>query len=178
MEIHTPDTVSALIAASETDDEIGTVLRLHLRTEELLIGFLEAKRQGEVAQFVKEPRDFSMKLALSVAFGLPISIAAVAQQLNSIRNKLAHGNAIVIDKGDIGELSRRVNKLAELEPGFVQIERRYIELPLKHPGQQLAYGKHGNRVDFVLSFFAFYAVALRWLESGRSIGGAKAGPAA
>ncbi|MET3395806.1 hypothetical protein ABIC33_006483 [Variovorax sp. 1140] len=56
-----------LIAAAETDDEIGAVLRTHLLTEQFLSWFIESKATGDLAKFVKVPRDFKAKLNLAVA---------------------------------------------------------------------------------------------------------------
>ncbi|WP_154587906.1 hypothetical protein [Burkholderia pseudomallei] len=79
-----------MILAAETDDDIGCILRLHLQIEQLLDFYLGVTRKGEIAEFVRQPRDFSGKLSIAVALGLPIVFARVAKQVNAIRNRLAH----------------------------------------------------------------------------------------
>lgn len=70
---------NAIIAAAETDDEIGTVLRSHLIVEQFVKYFLKRKRVGEIKTYTIEPSTFAGKLSLSVAFGLPIPLARIAR---------------------------------------------------------------------------------------------------
>lgn len=89
-EFHKPE---LLIAAAETEDEVGTVLRIHLAIEQILVWFIKHKLTSELAPYVKEPREFGNKLSLAAAFGLPLAFVRVMHQVNSIRNKLAHGTS-------------------------------------------------------------------------------------
>lgn len=47
-----------IIAAAETDDELGTVLRLHLAVEQILVFYIKEKSHGEISKYAKLPRDF------------------------------------------------------------------------------------------------------------------------
>ena len=125
------DQTKAIILAAETEDELGTVLRLHLALEHLLNFYLKQKRKGEVASFVREPREFGAKLSLAVAFGFPVIIARVYRQVNIIRNKLAHEPGESIGSSDVQELARKVNGLSEIDSGFIGVERRFVELAQK-----------------------------------------------
>ena len=163
LEINDLEKFQTIIAAAETDDELGSVLRLHLAVEQLLTFYIKEKSHGEISKYAKLPRDFGGKLSLAAAFGLPLPIARAIYQINVIRNKLAHKPDTSIQSGDIKELSRAVNSLSEIDKNFTPVEKRYIELVVKRPGEQLAFGSEGNRIDFVIAGFAFYAAAMQWL---------------
>jgi|AntRauTorckE6833_2_1112554.scaffolds.fasta_scaffold01085_4 hypothetical protein len=153
----------SLILAAETDDELGTVLRLHLALEHLLDFYLKQKRLGEVASFVREPREFGAKLSLAVAFGFPVIIARVYRQVNIIRNKLAHEPGESIGSGDVQELARKVNGLSEIDPSFTSVERKYVELAKKMPGEKLGFGSSGARIDVLIAIVAAYSFSVQWL---------------
>lgn len=122
-----------LIAAAETEDEMGCVLRFHLMLERLLTFYLQVKCKGEVGKYAKPPRDFGQKLGLAAAFGLRLPIAAVIYQVNAMRNKLAHGGKAVIDQGDIKQLCRLVNCMTEIEAEFQPVEQRFITIHKANP---------------------------------------------
>ncbi|MFM0557514.1 hypothetical protein P0D69_42220 [Paraburkholderia sediminicola] len=50
---------AVFIAAAETEDELGCVLRLHLLVERLLNSYVDAKLRGPLTDFVAEPRTFA-----------------------------------------------------------------------------------------------------------------------
>ncbi|MNP32999.1 hypothetical protein D3C76_1262110 [compost metagenome] len=100
---------------------------------------------------------------MAAAFGLPLPIVRTIYQLNIIRNKLAHNPDTSIQSGDIKELSRVVNSLSEIDNNFVSVEKCYIELAVRYPGERLSFGAQGNRVDFVIAGVIFYASAMQWL---------------
>ncbi|WP_337921845.1 hypothetical protein [Vibrio cholerae] len=157
-------TISSIVLAAETEDELGTVLRIHWVLEELLDVFLSSKTKGGIAKIVKIPRDFGMKLSLSTAFGLPLSLALVIHQFNVIRNKLAHAKSECINTGDLKQLVRLIENIDSTDAEFTPIKNRYIEFPTKRPEQKLAFGEHGNRVDFVITFFVFYCFLEKWFR--------------
>jgi len=152
-----------IIAAAETDDELGSVLRLHLAVEQLLVFYIHEKSHGEISKYAKPPRDFGGKLSLATAFGLPIPIARVIYQINIMRNKLAHNPETSIQDGDLKELSRAVNSLSKIDETFTPVDKRYIELPVKRPGERLSFGAGDNRIDFVIAGLSFYTTATQWL---------------
>lgn len=154
------------LRAAETDDELGTVLRLHL----LLEAYLEVARDvllaPDVRKFTPTPRNFADKLGYVAVAGLPVVLAAVAHQVNTMRNKLAHRDEKGIDAGDMKQLARLVNQLRPLSHSpadWKPIEKGYLELPKKHPGQRWLFGGGSLRADFVMCFGKFWAVAMRWL---------------
>ena len=157
-EFNKPD---LLIAAAETEDEVGTVLRIHLAIEQVLVWFINHRLTKELAPYVKEPREFGNKLSIAAVFGLPLPFVRVIHQINVIRNKFAHGSSeLAVDQ--VQELTRQVDKLFEIDSSFVAVSRRFLELPVKRPGERMAFGAHGQRVDFLIAAMAFYGVAMKW----------------
>lgn len=153
----------AIILAMETEDELGTILRLHLVLEKLLVFYLNQKRKDEVATFVHEPRDFGGKLSLAVAFGFPLVMARIYRQVNNIRNKLAHEATGELKSGDVQELARKVNDLNQLDPHFAKLERMYVEFVQKRPNEKLSFGSSGPRIDALIAIIATYEFSVRWL---------------
>lgn len=152
-----------LIAAAETEDEIGCVLRIHLMIEQFLTVYVREKRQPELKAFVSSPREFGQKLSYSTAFGLPLPIAAVAHQINNIRNKMAHNMDQSFNDGDIQQLARLVNQMSAIDTSFTPVEKRTISIPVKRPGETLTYTTESNRIKFLISSLSFWATAVRWL---------------
>jgi len=100
---------------------------------------------------------------MAAAFGIPMQIAAVIHQVNNMRNKLAHGHSPRLDKGDVKQLARLVNLMSAIDPEFTPLEKRYIELPVKRPGERITFGKEGPRIDFLMACTAFWGTALNAL---------------
>jgi uncharacterized protein YutE (UPF0331/DUF86 family) len=153
-----------IILAAESEDEVGTVLRSHLAAEQFLVDYLDQVRVGEIAKYVREPREFAGKLGLAAAFGLPLALVRILHQINGIRNKLAH-RASSLDPSDVEELARQVDKLSELSPTFGTVRRRYIELPVKRPGQKIVFGSGEHRLDFMIAALASHGFMRLWLEA-------------
>lgn len=152
-----------LEAAAETEDEIGCVLRIHLLVEQLLNFYIDQKRVAEIKPFIKEPREFNQKLALATAFGMPTQFAAVAHQINNIRNKSAHRMSATLGDGDVQQLARLVNKMIEIQPEFNQVEKTTIQISRVRPDEVFVYDDSGNRIKFLISSLCFWRVALGWL---------------
>lgn len=153
-----------LIAAAETEDEVGTVLRIHLIVEQVLVWYIGQRRTAEIVPYVKVPREFGGKLSLSAAFGLPLPLVRVIHQINVIRNKLAHGRAN-LGADQVQELARQVEKLVELDQSFSPLKNRYIELPVKRPGERIVFGSGETRLDFLIAATAFYSTAIMWVAA-------------
>ncbi|AEF99017.1 hypothetical protein [Methylomonas methanica] len=162
------DKPDLLIAAAETEDEVGTVLRIHLAVEQVLVWYINHKKATELKPYVKEPREFGNKLSLAAAFGLPVAFVRVIHQINNIRNKLAHGDS-ELSADQVQELARQVDKLVEIDNSFVPLSKRYIELPVKRPGERMVFGVSGTRLDFLIATMAFYGVAMNWAATQVSI---------
>ncbi|MDH0092778.1 hypothetical protein N7373_15100 [Achromobacter mucicolens] len=154
------------LRAAETDDELGTVLRLHLLLETYLEVARDALLQPEVKRFVGEPRNFGDKLGYAAVAGLPVPLAAVMHHVGKMRNKLAHRDESGIDAGDIKQLARLVNQLQPLTSNpdvWKPIEQGFLELPKKFPGKRWTFGGGDLRADFVMCFGKLWSVAMAWL---------------
>lgn len=161
--------VNIIIAAAETEDELGCVLRFHLMLESLLSFYLDEKCQGELGKYAKPPRDFGQKLGMAAAFGIPMQVAAVIYQVNNMRNKLAHGHSPRLDKGDVQQLARLVNLMSAIDPEFTPLEDRYIKLPVKRPGKRITFGTEELQIDFVMACIAFWGTALNALTQDAAL---------
>lgn len=91
------DSVSnAIIASSDSTDDLGVVLRLHLVTESFLEAFIcSAIRKEDL--FENDPKDgrafklnYFKKLEFASRFGLPQPTFKALDKLNQLRNNLAH----------------------------------------------------------------------------------------
>lgn len=157
---------NVFLRAAETDDELGTVLRLHLLIETYLEVVRDVLVPQEVKQFAPEPSTVGGKLAQAAVAGLPVPLAAVMQQIGKMRNKLAHRDESGIDAGDMKQLARLVNLLQPLAPNSEEwkpIEKGYLELPQKYPGKRWLFGGGDLRADFVMCFGKLWYVAMAWL---------------
>ncbi|MNU43064.1 hypothetical protein D3C71_318400 [compost metagenome] len=154
------------LRAAETDDELGTVLRLHLLVETFLETARDVLLQPELKRFAPEPRNFADKLGYAAVSGLPIPLAEVMHHLGKMRNKLAHRDESGIDMGDMQQLARLINLLLPLDPNpedWRPIEKGFLELPQKFPGKRWLFGGGDLRVDFVICFSRFWFIAMAWL---------------
>jgi len=87
---------NALISSSESSDDIGVVLRMHLVTESFLEAFICAA-VNNADMFSTEPADkvvlrlnYQSKLGMALKLGLPLPAYKAMERLNTMRNKLAH----------------------------------------------------------------------------------------
>jgi len=109
---------NALISSSESSDEIGVVLRMHLVTESFLEAFISAA-VNNVDMFSAEPTDkvilrlnYQSKLGLALKLGLPLPAYKAMDRLNTMRNKLAHRiDNELIDESVLESLSTHVKSI-------------------------------------------------------------------
>lgn len=154
--------IHLLWQAAETEDDIGAVLRCHLLTEKFLIWFLDTKLSKQLRVYIKEPREFGGKLSLAVALGLPLPFAAVAKQLNNIRNDLAHRPS-GLDPSQVEQLGREVEGLKAVDPSIDKpITEHWMQVPAKNRGQRYTYGEGSPRNDFCIAAMWFLALAVKW----------------
>jgi len=86
----------AFIASSDSTDDLGVVLRLHLVTESFLEAFIcSAIRKEDL--FDTEPKEgrvfklnYFKKLEFAAKLGLPLPTFKALDKLNQLRNNLAH----------------------------------------------------------------------------------------
>lgn len=150
---------SVLIKACETEDELGTVLRIHLCFETILTTFLEPKKNS----FVKIPNTYAGKLSLSVAFGLPIVFAEIFKQINKIRNSLAHEPNSELSNSDVLELAKKVDTLSSVVTDFKKVSERYVEIPSRAADKRFSFGEAGAQIDFLLAAITGYSEIVKWV---------------
>lgn len=90
------DFADGLIAVSETEDNLGSVLRVHLLSEMFLEAFI-CSSIGNKELFDPKPLDkvrfnltYSNKLKLAFKLGLPAPVFNSMNTLNELRNGFAH----------------------------------------------------------------------------------------
>jgi hypothetical protein len=155
--------MEGLARAVESEDDLACVLRCHLVLERTLHFYLDQKRVGEIADCITDPWQFAQALSLAVAFGLPPILAASYQQINAIRNKMAHGKIDALGADHVEPLAARVNRLVELSPEFRFVQDRFVSIHKLHQGTKVPYGKGGTRMDFLICAMALLQYASDWM---------------
>jgi len=155
--------MEGLARAAESEDDLACVLRCHLVLERTLHFYLDQKRVGEIAACVPDPWQFAQALSLTVAFGLPPVLAASYQQINAIRNKMAHGKIDNLDSEHVKKLADCVNRVTELTPEFRPVQDRFISIHKLHQGTKVPYGQAGLRMDFFICALALLQYASDWM---------------
>ena len=152
------------IAAAETEDELGCVLRMHLCLERFLDEFAEKIIPDKDKKYHLSRPQFGGKLSLAVAYGLCSHIAESIYVINKIRNDFAHGRGFSISKQDNLKIADEVDKIIIL-PGENQppVRQRWIELCKVRPGEKLGFGMHGERIDFVIACSELLRRASLWI---------------
>jgi hypothetical protein len=152
------------LAAAETEDELGCVLRIHLCLESFLEEFLKHFIAESDQKYHKDRLTFSEKLSLAVAYKLPKSIAEPIQIINRLRNKFAHADNNPLTEELNFRLADHIDQIDF--PGKNAewtVRRTYIEYSTARPGEKLNFGEHGPRIDFLLASSRLLADASRWL---------------
>jgi hypothetical protein len=151
------------IAAAETEDELGCVLRMHLCLERFLDEFTDKVIPLEDRKFHPKRQPFSGKLSLAVAYGLAKPIAESIHTINRMRNKFAHSGGVAITAIETEKLADLVDQIPVLGHKVPSVRRMWIELVAARPGERFGFGTHGARVDFVLVCSHLLRNASGWL---------------
>jgi hypothetical protein len=147
--------MEGMIRAAEADDDLACVLRFHLLLEKSLNFYVDRHRVGELKTYIKNSWQYSLKLGVAVAFGLPPALAATYYQLNKMRNDFAHGSQVALDPKGVEQLARCVNRLGEIDASFKPVATQYVSVHKFHQGRPVAFGTAGPRMDFVLCAMVF-----------------------
>lgn len=152
------------IAAAETEDELGCVLRIHLCLERFLDEFIEKIIPAKDKKYHPKRPQFGGKLSLAVAYGLCDHIAESIYIINRIRNDFAHGRGFALSEQDVINISEQVDNIIII-PGenLPPVRQRWIELCKIRPGEKLGFAKHGARIDFVLACSELLRRAALWI---------------
>lgn len=134
---------NAIIASTESEDDLGVVLRLHLVTETFLEAFICSGIKNETL-FSTAPdagRHFKLnyfkKLEFAAKLGLPLSSFKALEKLNTLRNNLAHRiQTDFIDDSIIESLSSHVRTIDGDTPILLNEEQAEF---FNEDGSQRAY---------------------------------------
>ncbi|HEL4101154.1 TPA: hypothetical protein UM352_000462 [Stenotrophomonas maltophilia] len=138
-----------LVAALETEDVLGAVLRAQLQVEQQLELFLVANvadGMWDVASSL--PQNFSQKVAMAAALGFPKELCFAATAINQIRNKFAHKSGWALKQADIDNLIEKYDAArAAVDPASYDVRQSYIQL---HGlgGEKISFGTKGPEWDF------------------------------
>ncbi|WP_223572872.1 hypothetical protein [Xanthomonas citri] len=106
-----PFSQEELIRAFETEDLVGCVLRIHLHVEKLLVVALKSSINSQIAKVITSvPQNFSNKVQLAAAFGVPVEICLAVLDLNALRNKIGHNLGQLL--GKLGGLNLQVQHVS------------------------------------------------------------------
>jgi hypothetical protein len=139
-----------VIAACETEDELGCVLRLHLAFERLVEFYIRHSATSEQIKFIEKTNEFGEKLKRAVLLGLPLSVAEVGKQLGQIRNKVAHEQN-PINRHRLDNLIILVDRMMLDSPSPQPVSKRKLQLFMKKPGEAILLGSHGDMYDFIIA---------------------------
>lgn len=152
------------IAAAETEDELGCVLRIHLCLERFLDEFIEKMAPQKDKKFHPQRPQFGGKLSLAVAYGLCESIAEPICIINKVRNNFAHRSGILLLDADNNNIANCVDQIKVMpEEQGMSVKNRWVELCVIRPGEKLGFGKHGARIDFVIVCSDLLRKATGWM---------------
>ena len=144
--------IETMMAAMETEDEVGCVLRIHLMAENVLVNYIDAVKNPETEKYLGKMRDYGVKMAVAAALGMPKSILQVLFHVNRIRNDFAHRGASNLDAGDVQNLQRFVDEVGSVRPGYESVKKQGIEYA---DGRKFLYSEGGVRTDFIISAMVF-----------------------
>lgn len=134
-----------MIAACETEGELGCVLRIHLAFERLVEFYIEHSASPEQIKFIEKTNEFGEKLKRAVLLGLPLSVAEVGKQLGQIRNKVAHEQN-PINRHRLDNLIVLVDRMLLDSPSPQPVAKRKLQLFVKKPEEVIVLGSHGGYV--------------------------------
>jgi hypothetical protein len=140
---------ATIIEAVETEDELGTILRLHMYLETMLSLYLSEMLSDEETAFIGKMQMFSNKLNFAVSCHLPIPYAEVFSKVNEIRNKSAHRINHSLNPAEVKELAKLVNGLSAFNMELKPIETQYIGIAKFGEDHKAKYGEN-VRFDFIM----------------------------
>lgn len=90
------DISKLILSIDQNDDELGSVLRVHLLCERLLDAWIAAQLEREdlfensAGEKIKFNPSYGMKLGLAKKLGMNAGLCSCLQTINKIRNSFAH----------------------------------------------------------------------------------------
>ncbi|MDG2941163.1 hypothetical protein [Exercitatus varius] len=124
----------SLILAVQTEDIIGTVLRLHLFCEKTIEAYICGMCNQEqllgynLSNNDKFIIDFSIKLKMAKSIGLPQKLYKVLSKLNLIRNAIAHVKDVDIPKNHLQSAKTMLIDYLKEKDSSIHINQYGLEL--------------------------------------------------
>lgn len=115
-----PDT-ALILAAYETEDEVGKVLRTHLVVEQLMEKLIGAASSAKV----DKKTSFWAKVNLLRALGVPEKVCLACEQLNDLRNAFAHNpKASIANTKDTSQ--KFLDAVQSFYPGLAEVHGEFV----------------------------------------------------
>ncbi len=153
-----------LVAAFETEDVLGSVLRAQLQVEQQLELFLVANVAEDMwAVAGSLPQNFHQKVTLAAALGFPKELCFAATALNQIRNKFAHKAGWSLSRADIDNLVEKYEAArAAVDPATYEMRKSSIQVHSRG-GEKIDFGTKGLEWDFKMVAGGIVSMILRYL---------------
>lgn len=153
-----------LVAALETEDVLGAVLRAQLQVEQQIELFLVANVADDMWEVVDSlPQNFSQKVALAAALGFPKELCFAATALNQIRNKFAHKAGWALKQADIDNLVDKYEAArAAVHPASYEMRKSSIQVHSRG-GERIDFGTKGPEWDFKMVSGGIVSLIVKYL---------------
>jgi len=153
-----------LVAAFETEDVLGTVLRAQLQVEQEIELFLVANVADDIWDVAGSlPQNFHQKVTLAAALGFPKELCLAALALNQIRNKFAHKPGWALKQADIDNLVSKYDAArAAVDPESYDMHESSIQLH-SLGGEKIDFGTKGPEWDFKMVSGGIASMILKYL---------------
>ena len=153
-----------LVAALETEDVLGAVLRAQLQVEQTIELFLNANVADDMWEVVGSlPQNFAQKVALAAALGFPKELCFAANALNQIRNKFAHKAGWYLKGVDIQKLVDKYEAArAAIDPASYEMRASSIRL-YSRGGEKIDFGTKGAEWDFKMVAGGIVTLVVKYL---------------
>lgn len=153
-----------LVAALETEDVLGAVLRAQLQVEQQIELFLLANVADDMWDVAGSlPQNFHQKVTLAAALGFPKELCFAATALNQIRNKFAHKAGWALSQADIDNLVDKYEAArAAVDQEFYEMRKSSIQLHSRG-GKIIGFGTNGPEWDFKMVSGGIVSLIVKYL---------------
>lgn len=139
------------------NDDIATVLRLHLVIENILeLWVAKATQHSEILTYGRF--SFSHKLALAEGSGLPKDLAKAYGHINKIRNQIAHAKTEELSESQVESMAALTDNVRTQikESDSLKVKKSHFCVGGTLPSgedvtQQLEYAASSNRIKLIIA---------------------------
>lgn len=156
------------LEALSFNSDAACVLRLQLLTEQFLNVLLHELPDNEQLPFLKA-QYFDQKIQISVALGMPVTLATALKHLNKVRNRFAHDLDHTFDENrDLKPFINLINKFEVSIPGdagsFTNLhyETTIVGPEVKEMKREFISVKDGIREGMAISTYILITKAGLW----------------